>query len=282
MNTIKQKILWSPNFIKEFGLVKGLPLLLKIVKDLPRTSTNIRAYDIPGYPGKVFLRSTIADHATFKQCLVTNQYDFLSLPQAARLRNVYKTTLDSGQRPLIIDGGANIGLATIWFARHFPEAHIVAVEPDDNNFDLLRKNTEHLDKQVTLIKGGVWHRTARLGITNPEAGAAAFRVGELPEGSTHGVLAYSIDDICSRVNNPTPLIVKLDIEGSQVQLFSENTAWVSRTDLITLELDDWLLPWQGTSRNFFRCLSQHPFDYLLHKESIFCFRDTTPTQHHTG
>ncbi len=275
-NVIKQRIVWSPNFIREFGLVNGISLLFRIVKDLPRTSSTIHRYRIPGYVEDVFLRDTVADHATFKQCLVSNQYDFLNLPQAERLNHAYRSTLESGRQPLIIDGGANIGLATLWFARHFPEALIVAIEPDEDNFEILQKNTQHLGTRVSLIKGGLWPRSARLCITNPDAGAAAFRVAELPEGSSGGVMAYSIDDICSRASNPCPLIVKLDIEGAQAHLFSDNTAWVSRADLITLELDDWLLPWQGTSRNFFRCLSQYPFDYLINKESIFCFRDSTP------
>lgn len=277
MKTLKQRILWSPNFIRQFGLFSGILLLLKIVKSLPRSSTVVREFAIPGFQAKVALRETIADHATFKQCLVTNQYDFLGLPQAERLQETYRQTLKDGGRPLIIDAGANIGLATLWFAKHFPEAQIVAIEPDDKNFELLRRNTRHLGTRVTLIQGGVWHRSARLGILNPNAGAAAFRVDELPEGSPQGVPAYSIDDICSQVGNQNPLIVKLDIEGSQAHLFRDNTHWVSRTDLITLELDDWLFPWQGTSHNFFRCLSQYPFDYLLHKESIFCFRDTRST-----
>jgi FkbM family methyltransferase len=277
MNTLEQRIKWSPNFIKTFGLIQGLLLLRQIVRNLPRNASEIKGYDVPGYGAKIFLRRTIADHATFKQCLVTNQYNFLDLPQAERLLQSYRNTLKKGERPLIIDGGANIGLATLWFARHFPEARIVAVEPDDANFRILQQNTRHLGERVTLIQGGVWHRNARLGILNPDSGAAAFRVGELPEGSIAGVPAFSIDDICSRMGTPSPLIVKLDIEGSQAHLFSANTGWVGRTDLITLELDDWLLPWQGTSRSFFRCLSQYPFDYLLHKESIFCFRDTQAT-----
>lgn len=282
MKSIKQRILWSPNFVKQFGVRKGLSLLLQIVKDLPRVSDRVQAYEIPGYPGKVSLRETIADHATFKQCLVTNQYDFLDLPQAERLQETYLKTLERGEKPLIIDGGANIGLATIWFARHFPKALIVAIEPDTNNFALLRQNTQHLGDRVLLINGGIWHRTTRVGIINPNSGAAAFRVGELPEGSSDGVPAYSMDDICERVGNRSPLIVKLDIEGSQAHLFSNNTDWVSRTDLITLELDDWLLPWQGTSRNFFSCLSKYPFDYLLHKESIFCFRDALAQESQTS
>lgn len=273
MNNLKQKLAWSPNFIKEFGIQKGIPLLLQITRQFSSHSKQVQSYAVPGYREKIFLRETIADHATFKQCLVTNQYDFFHFPQAARLKNAYEATLNSGKNPLIIDAGANIGLATLWFNRHFPEAHIVAIEPEDNNFELLQKNTSHLTKQITLIKGGIWHRTARLEIVNPDSGSASFRIAETSGDSTHGFKAFSIDEICNLANNQNPLIVKLDIEGSQAHLFSANTDWVSRTDLITLELDDWLLPWQGTSRNFFSCLSQYPFDYLIHKESIFCFLD---------
>lgn len=273
MNQAYERLRWSPNFVKQFGLWSGLRLLLQIVKGLPRSSSRVSGFNVPGYSAKVYLRETIADHATFKQCIVTNQYDFLQFPQAARLKETYQAFLTSGVRPLIIDAGANIGLATLWFAKHFPEAQIVAIEPDDNNFALLRRNTRHLGDNVLLIQGGVWYRSARLGILNPSAGAAAFRVGEISEGTAGGVPAYAVDDICALVGNASPLIVKLDIEGSQAQIFSSNTDWVSRTSLITLELDDWLFPWQGTSHNFFRCLSNYPFDYLLHKESIFCFRN---------
>lgn len=281
MSTTFQRLQWSPNFVQRFGPLHGLRLLLQIVKNLPRSSHSVRTFDVPGYPGKVSLRNTIADHATFKQCLVTEQYDFLAFPQAQRLLAKYQLSIAKGHRPLIIDGGANIGLASLWFNRAFPEAQIIAVEPDADNFELLQKNTAHLGDRVTPVYGGLWHRTTQLEIINPNAGAAAFRVGEraAPEGS--GISAFGIDDLCRRSGNDHPLIVKLDIEGAQGALFSANTDWVARTDLITLELDDWLLPWQGSSHNFFRCLSQYPFDYLLHKESIFCFRDEAATAEHT-
>ena len=70
-----------------------------------------------------------------------------------------------------------------------------------------------------------------------------------------------------------PFIVKIDIEGGQGPLFETNTEWVKDTQLIALELEDWLFPWQGTSRSFFRCISRYSFDYLLGRENIFCFRD---------
>ena len=78
---------------------------------------------------------------------------------------------------------------------------------------------------------------------------------------------------CTLAGCAEPLIVKLDIEGAQQHLFASATGWVGRAHLITLELDDWLLPWRGSSRPFFRALAEHPYDYLLGGESVFCFRD---------
>jgi hypothetical protein len=37
------------------------------------------------------------------------------------------------QRPLILDLGANIGLATLYVAKNWPKAHIIAVEPNKAN-----------------------------------------------------------------------------------------------------------------------------------------------------
>ncbi len=45
-------------------------------------------------------------------------------------------------RPVIIDAGANIGMATLYFKKLYPEARIVCFEPDPENFALLTRNVE--------------------------------------------------------------------------------------------------------------------------------------------
>lgn len=216
----------------------------------------------------------MADRSTFWQCLVQRQYDIRRYPQHVRLIEQYEECLRLGIRPLIIDCGANIGLAAAWFAREFPLAGIVCIEPDDANLELLRMNVSSFENRVEIVKGGIWNKPGTLRIVNPDSGAAAFRVDYSEEPNVLGAIcAYTINDLCRLGGSDRPLVVKLDIEGSQAQLFASDTEWVGRAGLITLELDDWLLPWQGTSRNFFACLSRYPFDYLLGGESIFCFRD---------
>ncbi|HRH58872.1 MAG TPA: hypothetical protein PLS10_14575, partial [Chitinophagales bacterium] len=41
----------------------------------------------------------------------------------------------------IVDGGANIGLASTYFKGLFPNATIIAVEPESSNYQQLLKNT---------------------------------------------------------------------------------------------------------------------------------------------
>lgn len=273
MNLLKRRISWAPQFVRQFGLSKGLGLLFSIERNFSPVSESIRRYDVPGYDQPFFLRDTVADHATFKQCLVMQQYDFRKFPQSDRLFRDYRAALARGEVPLLIDCGGNVGLATRWFARIFPEARIVVVEPDEQNFKILTMNTEHLGDRVIRLKGGIWNTSARLKITNPDAGSAAFRVKELDLSDSEGLRAYTINEICDMQGAGAPFIVKLDIEGAQSTLFRSNTDWVPRSHLITLELDDWLMPWQGTSRPFFSCMSRYPFEYLFRDESIFCFRD---------
>jgi len=265
----------TPNYIKRFGFFRGLLLLGKIEIRKYSQSNVVLKYKIPGYPAPIYLRKSIGDHSIFWQCIVQVQYRFQDFPQSKTLYQHYDQAIQSNNELLIIDCGANIGLSVVWFAIAFPKATIFAIEPDDENYQLLLKNTQHLGSRVKCLQGAVWNNAESVQIMNPDSGSASFQVGEAPDNSSNSVAAYTIDKICELAGVDSPFIVKIDIEGAQKGLFESHTEWVSKTNLITLELDDWLLPWQGTSRPFFSCVSQHPFDYLLGGESIFCFQDFT-------
>ena len=49
----------------------------------------------------------------------------------------------NSEHPVIFDGGANIGLATLYFKWQYPDAEVHAFEPDPVAFDLLKRNVEH-------------------------------------------------------------------------------------------------------------------------------------------
>jgi FkbM family methyltransferase len=262
-----------PNYLRRFGAWRGLWLLYRIERRHFDAAAPVRLYQVPGLSHPVHLRDAVGDHATFWQCIVDNQYDFRRFPQAERLHASYSALVKAGQPPLIIDCGANIGLSAVWFANMFPEARIVAVEPDAANFDVLCKNVAPYGARVIPVQAAVWHEPTHVSITNPTAGAAAFRVAPVGATAAGAIATLTVPELAAMAGATTAFIVKIDIEGAQQALFSANTEWVGTTHLITLELDDWQLPWVGTSRPFFAAVSRYPFDYLLGGESIFCFRD---------
>ena len=262
-----------PKYAQRFGPIDGTRLALAVERVRSNDRSRRVSLPVPGLDAPVHLRRTVSDSSIFWQCLVMQQYDFDRFAHSRRLEETYRTEVAAGRSPVIVDCGANIGLSALWFARRFPRATIVAVEPDDDNFAMLQANTAHLGDRVRCVQGGVWSETTPLKIDNPGSGSAAFRVRPARAGEEGTVAAYSIDDLHRRGGGGLLLAVKIDIEGSQATLFQANVDWVSKAQLITLELDDWLMPWAGTSRNFFACLSRHPFEYLLGGESIFCFRD---------
>jgi FkbM family methyltransferase len=262
-----------PNYIGAFGAFHGLRLLWQVERNLPKRSGVIKSYILANRSGPIYLREAVSDHAIFWQCIVQRQYDFQRFTQSTRLISAYRDLVKKGIAPLIIDAGGHIGLASFYLAQAFPQARIFAIEPDNDNFELLKKNTASFGDRITALIGGIWNESSALRITNPDAGSAAFRVGATTSGTAKSIRAYTVDEICTLAKVEFPLIVKLDIEGAQANLFRSNADWVGRTHLIMLELDDWLMPWQGTSRPFFSCVSRYPFDYLISGETIFCFRD---------
>lgn len=261
------------NYVDAFGAARGLRLLWQIERNLPQRAKSIKPYILQKHGAPIYLREMVSDHATFWQCMVKRQYDFHRFAQSNRVLSAYRDAVQQGIPPLIIDGGGNIGLAARYFADRFSEARIFTIEPESDNFGLLKKNIAPFSDRITALQGALWNESGALRIVNPDAGSAAFRVGAAGSQVTESIRAYTIEEVCTLAKVEVPLIVKLDIEGAQAKVFKNNFDWVERTHLIMLELDDWLMPWEGTSRPFFSCLSKYAFDYLISGETIFCFRD---------
>lgn len=272
LQQIGRQIAKFPNYYRAFGMWHGPRLLLQIERHLGVHPANIRPHTVPGFEAPIWLRDSVPDHAIFWQVMVMRQYDLAEFHQTARLRSAYDAMIREGRRPVIIDCGGNIGLSAIWFARHFPDAVIYVLEPESRNFEILSRNVASFADRIQALQGGVWNESGLLTIRNPDAGSAAFRVDAIDQACPEAIRAYSISEVLEIAADDEALIVKLDIEGSQKALFSSHTDWVGRSHLIILELDDWLFPWEGTSRPFFSCLSRYAFDYLMRGENIFCFQ----------
>jgi FkbM family methyltransferase len=251
-----------PNYLKSLGLVGGLVAYGKIyLSAWTGAPFSVRVGD-----SDVWMRRQLSDASTFFQIFVKREYQTSQWLQHRKLQETYRRIVSDGRLPIIVDAGANIGLSVKWFRTQYPLAKIYAIEPDDQNFEILARNA-HDDANVVPLRGAIWDRSTKLRISNPEAGSASFRVVE-GEGSLR---AYSIQEILDQEGRGSLLIAKVDIEGGESALFRSNVDWVKQAAMLVIELHDWKYPGEGTSQTFLKAMSELPVDFLAQGENFFCF-----------
>lgn len=150
----------------------------------------------------------------------------------------------------IIDAGANVGFATRAFHSQFPDARILAVEPDEANCRVFRRNVTS-DDRIELLQGALWGTTTRVEIANPAAQSASFEVRECGQGSAAEVATVTMDQLLGRLGGAD--IVKIDIEGAEESVFARrDLGWVDGVGVILIELHERKRP--GITQAVFRAL----------------------------
>ena len=121
--------------------------------------------------------------------------------------------------PLIIDCGANIGMATLFFKWLYPQARITAFEPDPVTFKALERNVSENNLQnVAVHNAALANEEMQLPFHVPETGslmmsAVAGRAG----GRTITVPAKRLS---SFITGDVDLL-KLDVEGMEGPILQE-------------------------------------------------------------
>lgn len=253
-------------FEKAHGAGRGLGRLVETYAHVHAARRGRHArVALPGGGGCV-LRARTSDYSVYRQIFLDRQYDVEATPQGDAIRGRYASLLARGKVPVILDGGANIGLAALWFAEAFPEARVLAVEPDAENADLARRNTDHLGTvdvlEAALFSGA---RTVRLERGGGEAWAFETARGTGADGE---IAALSIDDCIARVPAGVPFIVKLDIEGAEAGILRSDGAWWHARPILIVEPHDWIKPGNRSLAGLFQRADYADADILLVGENM--------------
>lgn len=229
-------------FAHRFGIIKGSLLFFELKWG------NQRNINIQGIPFKFSLRKGTTDYETFYQAIVHNQYLF-NYPVKAKT---------------IIDGGANVGLASIAFKSIFPEATIIAIEPDKENFEQLNKNLQPYSKINTLNKG-IWNKKSIVRVTDKyQVGKWGMVTEEIKTETEGSVQTVTIDEILKLYNIDEIDILKLDIETAEREVFSSGyESWLPKVKIIVIELHDSIC--KGTAMPFFKAITETFKNYSFYQ-----------------
>lgn len=217
----------------------------------------------------VWLRDAI-DHKVYEDIFIRGSYELeFGFPRGADIQKFYQARVAANETPLIIDCGANSGMSTRYFKEVYPRAHIVAIEPDGRNLEWARRN--NAAPGVEFLEAGIGCRAGRADIVNPQAANWAYRTEIRDDG---GVPIVSVDEILEAHPLTVPFIIKIDIEGFESALFSDNTRWIDRFPVLVIELHDWLFPRTANSKNFLGAISRLDRDFLYRGENAFSISNT--------
>jgi FkbM family methyltransferase len=138
---------------------------------------------------------------------------FVSQWRAIFLEEHYAFVSESPQ-PRILDCGANIGLASLYWTRTVPRARITAFEPDPVLAALLRANLEACQAStVDVVEAAVWRTDGEVDFAtgSPDAGRIRPDKGGTKVRSVR-LLRYLTEPID---------LLKLDIEGAETDVLRD-------------------------------------------------------------
>lgn len=186
----------------------------------------LHLYATKGYP--IVIRKNTTDLDVFANIFVLGEF---------------KVTPTLKLQPkFIVDVGAYTGISTVWFAQKYPNAQIIAIEPEESNFSFLKINTERL-QNIKIFKAGIWYREAFLKIIDRGTGKWGFMVQEVPAGKQYDTKGMTIEEILRIANRDKIDLLKIDIEGAEKYLFENNSCkWLPKVNALFIELHDRINP----------------------------------------
>ena len=234
-----------------FGNVPGFRVWLSSRNSYKLPRNSVFSLDVPSLKYELWLRSGTTDIGTFKQVICERETEF---------------KLEEDPK-LIIDAGANIGLFSVMMGLRYPECKIVALEVEGGNFELMCRNVAGYHN-ITPMQKALWKSTGHVRIADPTAAENAFTVVEAGPDEPGAIAAVSIDGLLREIGCSELSLLKMDIEGSELEVLDDETAdWISCTKAMLVELHDRFRP--GCTDAFERRVAGRPHQVSRHGEFRF-------------
>lgn len=218
----------------------------------------------------LFFRESSSDKQVIQQIFANQDYSLVRLQLNKEINDFLAAKRAQGLRPLIIDLGANIGASALYFLLTYPQARVIAVEPDQSNIELLTLNTKGFD--CITVKGAAASEKVHARLYDPSLGHWGLRTIVDKDGELE---TYTVPELLKTYGSDKslfPFLIKIDIEGAEAELFSQDTGWFDEFPVAIIELHDWILPGENNSRNFLKCVSALARDFVFIGENVFSIK----------
>lgn len=146
---------------------------------------------------------------------------------------------------VVVDLGANVGYTVAHFAAMCPQARIVAVEMESENYEMAVRNTSSWADRITIIKAAIWHLDGTAGFVGTASDAYQIQEVKSDPSSENDARVRQItrtltmETLFASLNLDRVDYLKMDIEGAEKEvLLYGNTGWLEKVVSLHLEVHD--------------------------------------------
>ena len=190
--------------------LKNLRVRLKLSEYQPEKIVSFRTIF-----GPLYFRDNFGDITNMVNLLYRHEYRF-------------KTLNFPG---VILDVGANIGIAAVWFSHYNPEREIFCFEPLQSNAGLIRKNCPRA--KVFEVAVGADQGQVSLSVDRDQVMASAIPTRW--KSTDQRFAMTTLDAIAIREGWNEVAMMKMDVEGMEVEILKGAKETLRRTHQVVVE-----------------------------------------------
>ena len=215
MNRLK-KLISELNFLLQFNSI--FKIFEFVIKKIKGKQNTIKIKILNNH---IILRTNPSDLKTLKNNM-TDEFDFLKDEKFKNINTIY-------------DCGSFIGGSVIKFSKLFPNSKIYSYEPNNENFELLKKNTEFI-KNIKINNLAISNVVAQNQLYGSEKGVCSYTLIKNDNNYIiQNIQSSTIENEMKKNGNKFIDLIKIDIEGSEFKIF-ENEKILNFLRIIVIEI----------------------------------------------
>lgn len=172
---------------------------------------------------------------------------------------------------VVVDAGANIGTFSLLAASRAKRGIVYSIEPDKNEFRRLNENVKINNFQNVITINEALTDVVKVIPFSDGSVQSDSNLTKIPKYSYEGpVMSITIKELMHKYNIDKIDFLKLDIEGSEFQVFKD-TSWLKKVKIISMELHDHIE--SENVKNIINSLKLDNFSVntVIENKTLYCY-----------